>query len=251
VFRLYAANFPLMLGVTAAAYVPLYALQLFAQAHKETFGLDLTTFIFGFLFYLLLMSLTFPIATGAATYAISERYLGHEVTVGAALGRAFKRLWTLSMAQLEVGLWIMLGIWLLIIPAILWGLSYTLVVPVVMVEGFKAGPSLKRSWELVKGNRGKVFIVLFVITVIQGLVNAGVVGLSALFLDHQSPSGRLIDAALTDIAQIVLTPLIIIADILLYYDLRIRKEGFDLEMLSRDLAAIPETAGAAPAAVSR
>jgi hypothetical protein len=43
-----------------------------------------------------------------------------------------------------------------------------------------------------------------------------------------------------------LTPLGIIADILLYYDFRIRKEGFDLEMLSRALDATPETVQAQP-----
>jgi hypothetical protein len=39
-----------------------------------------------------------------------------------------------------------------------------------------------------------------------------------------------------------LTPLAIIADILLYYDFRIRKEGFDLEMLNSSLAASAQSA---------
>jgi hypothetical protein len=39
--------------------------------------------------------------------------------------------------------------------------------------------------------------------------------------------------AIDNIVSVLLTPLGVITSILLYYDLRIRKEGFDLEMLSR------------------
>jgi hypothetical protein len=253
-FRLYTANFPLMVGITAVAYVPLYAVQLFMQAGGQIASRNLMTImtiLFGFILALLWISLTFPIAAGAATYAISERYLGNEVTVGEALSRAFKRLWTLSMAQLEVGLRVMLGILLLIIPGILWWLSYSLAVPVVMVEGQKAGPSVKRSRELVKGNRKKVFVVLMVVTMLQWLVGFGVGKLLQMVLDAQSPSGALISTALGGITQILLAPLAIIAAILLYYDFRIRKEGFDLEMLSRELAPAAESAGISPAALSR
>jgi hypothetical protein len=250
-FRLYAANFPLMVGITAVAYVPLYALQLFMQAGGQIAERNLMTILFGFILALLWMSLTFPIAAGAATYAISERYLGHEVTVGEAVRRAFKRLWTLSMAQLEVGLRVILGFLLLIIPGILWWLSYSLAVPVVMVEGQKAGPSVKRSCAIVKGNRKKVFVVLVVLSLIQWLVGFGVGKLLQMVLDAQSPSGALISTALGGITQILLAPLAIIAAILLYYDFRIRKEGFDLEMLSRELAPAAESAGISPAALSR
>jgi hypothetical protein len=46
--------------------------------------------------------------------------------------------------------------------------------------------------------------------------------------------------------SIFLTPLGIVATILLYYDLRIRKEGFDLEMLSRAITDNSESLAAAP-----
>jgi hypothetical protein len=252
VFRLYAANFPLMLGITAAAYVPLYAVQLSFQVGGQPALRDTRTIIIQMIVGLLWMSLTLPIATGAATYAISERYLGNQVTIGAALSRAFKRLWTLALAQLSVTLRVLIGFVLLIIPGILWMLSYSLVVPVVMIEGGKAEASVKRSRELAKGNRMKVFAVLFVVSIIQGLAGYGIARLAYMFIDAQSPAGALLVAALGGVAQIALVPLVIIADILLYYDFRIRKEGFDLEMLSRDLApAAANVETISPAAMSR
>ena len=245
-FRLYVDNFPLMLGIIAAAYVPLYAIKLLMQTGGGGVtgppGQHLLSLVSYLLFFVLLATLALPVATGAATYAISERYLGREVTVGLALKQACSRLWTLSMAQLSVMIRVFLGFLLLFIPGVLWSLSYALVVPVVLIEGQKALPSLRRSWELVKNYRSKVFIVLVVVNVLQWLASFGVGSLSELVLDLESVSGNLMHTALSDVISIFLTPLAIIADILLYYDFRIRKEGFDLEMLNSSLAASAQSA---------
>jgi hypothetical protein len=244
-FGLYVENFPLMLGIIAAAYVPLYAVKLLMQAGiggpVAASQRNLTMLLSQLALIVLWASLALPVATGAATYAISERYLGRDVTVGGALKQAWARLWTLTIAQLSVMIRVFLGFILLFIPGVLWSLSYALVVPVVLIEGKKALPSLRRSWQLVKSHRGKVFIVLVVVNVLQWLAGFGVGSLSELVLDLESVSGNLMHTALSDVISIFLTPLAVIADILLYYDFRIRKEGFDLEMLSRSLAANPQS----------
>ena len=244
-FRLYGGNFSLMLGITAAAYVPYYAAMLLIKAgaggNAGAPGRTITVILSEVLFIILWASLALPIATGAGTYAISERYLGNEVTIGQALNRAVKSLWTLSVAQFAVVLWVFIGFVLLIVPGILWSLSYALVVPVVLVEGRKAAPSLRRSCELVKDNRWKVFAVLLIVSALQWLLGFGVGSLSRLFLTLESGSGSLMRWTLENVTTIFLTPLGIIADILLYYDFRIRKEGFDLEMLSRAFELVPQS----------
>ena len=53
-------------------------------------------------------------------------------------------------------------------------------------------------------------------------------------------AGTVLPSALTSLGAIFITPYSIIAVILLYYDLRIRKEGFDLEMLSQSINANAE-----------
>jgi hypothetical protein len=237
-----------MLGITAAAYVPLYAVMLLVRAGTGSGvpGRNIAALLYEVLFIILWASLALPVATGAGTYAISERYVGNEVTISQALSRAIKSLWTLSLAQFAVLLWVFIGFVLLILPGILWSLSYSLVVPVVLIEGQNAAASLKRSWNLVKDNRGKVFAVLVVVSALQWLLGFGVGSLSKLFLTMESGSGSLMHSALENITEIFLTPLGIIADILLYYDFRIRKEGFDLEMLSRSFELTPKSAEAQP-----
>lgn len=243
-FRLYGRNLALMLGIVAAAYVPLYAIHLAIEAGVASVGLrtgSLTANLLSQLALLILwVSVALPLATGAATYAISERYLGNDVTVFQALKRALKRFVTLAVAQLIIIVRVFFGFLLFIVPGILWSLSYALVIPVVLVEGHKAAPSLRRSWELVKGNRKKVFAVMVVVWVLQGLLGIGVKQVVGLFFTQESLRTGLLQTALTDAVSMFLTPLVVIADILLYYDFRIRKEGFDLEMLSRSLAAHAE-----------
>jgi len=248
-FRLYTSNFSLMLGITAAAYVPFYFIMLLLEASlggRLQSPTGLAMLLFQLLFMILWASIAFPIASGAATYAISERYLGNDVTIASALHRGLSHFWTLSLAQIAATIRVLIGFVLLIIPGILWMLSYSLIVPAILVEGQKGLPSLKRSRDLVKGHRGKVFLVMLVINLLQGVVAAGV-GMVSSFLFAGGSSGLAIaSSALSNLLSIFLTPLGIIAAILLYYDMRIRKEGFDLEMLSRAVAPAPSASLAVP-----
>ena len=249
-FRLYTNNFSLMLGITAVAYVPFYLIMLMLESslgisvHRPGGGLSTVLFLIAFI--VLWASVAFPIAGGAATYAISERYLGNEVTIGEALRRGLGCFWTLSLAEITATIRMMFGILLLVVPGILWMLSYSLIVPAILVEGQKAMPSLRRSRDLVKGYRGKVFCVTMVIILLEMILGSGVGLISSWLFNPGSGGGALLSSAINNLASIFMTPLLIIATILLYYDMRIRKEGFDLEMLSHAITPNAESALVAP-----
>lgn len=248
-FRLYTSNFSLLLGITAAAYVPFYLIMLVIESslgsNVQASSGSISTLLFQILFLVLWASIAFPIAGGAATYAISERYLGNDVTIGEALRLALSRFLTLSVAQITATIRVMFGL-LLIVPGILWMLSYSLIVPAILIEGQKATPSLRRSRDLVKGQRGKVFCVLFILNLLQGILTLGVSMISGMILDTDSASGAVLSSATNNLLSIFVAPLGIVGTILLYYDMRIRKEGFDLEMLSRAITANTESITATP-----
>jgi hypothetical protein len=250
-FRLYTNNFSLMLGIAAAAYVPFYLIMLVIEAslsgrlQSPTGGLSML--LFQVVFMILWASIAFPVASGAATFAISERYLGNEVGIVDALQRGLSHFWTLSLAQITATIRVLFGFILLIIPGILWMLSYSLVVPAILVEGHKAMPGLRRSRDLVKGYRGKIFLVMIVINLLQAVLAGGVGVVSSFLLTSDAGATAVLSSALGNLLSILLTPLGIIAAILLYYDMRIRKEGFDLEMLS--LAVSPQSPAAATTAI--
>lgn len=247
-FRLYTGNFSLMLGIVAAAYVPFYLIMLVLESSLgglRTRTLELSTLLFQLVFLILWASIAFPVASGATTYAISERYLGNHVTIGEALRRGLSHFWPLSIAQITATIRVIFGFMLLIIPGILWMLSYSLIVPAIVVEGQRALPSLRRSRDLIKGYRGKAFCIVLVVNLLQVVLAGGVNMIAGLLFSSESAGGAVLGSALNNLLSIFLTPLGIIAAILLYYDMRIRKEGFDLEMLSRSLMAVPQGLAAA------
>jgi hypothetical protein len=256
-FRLYTENFPLMFGITAILHAPILLLAFLPAAipyiGRSSFLGAIAIFstaIVGLLTQLII----YPLSTGATTKAVSDKYLGNPVTVGSALSEVWANVGTLLLTQFVVGLVVMVGFMLLVVPGILWMLSYALVPPVIMIEASSRtrkvfsltgkpkgnaplitdrGDIRKRSWELVRGNRGRVFLVLLVFWVMSMLVSTGGGWFAGLFLEPTSAAAVSAQSIVSNIIEIVILPLQTIAITLLYYDLRIRKEGFDLEMLSQ------------------
>jgi hypothetical protein len=240
--RLYGQNFFLMLGLTALPYVPylVFLLSITVLMPQITSPLlnnaslaRILILVVGLIPLVILPLVTYPLSAGAATYAISQRYLRHQTSAGEALKAAWQRYGTMAGATIMVGIIMLLATLLLVVPGILCGLSYALLYPVIMLEARHATESRQRSWELVAGFRGKIFKVFLVIGLLCGLINIGVKAILDMALDPNTLSGELVVQVVTQSVALVLTPLATIAGVLLYYDLRIRKEGFDLEMLSR------------------
>lgn len=249
-FRLYTANFALMLGITAVASVPFELTMLVIESTLDVGSRISNDFLAALLhfvvFIILWYTVAYPIGGGAAAYAISERYLGSEVTVIGALRRGLSCFWILSLALLIATVRMIFGWLLLLVPGFLWMLSYTVIVPVILVEKQNALASLERSRELIAGHRGKAFCVIGVIGLLQFTVGTGLEMIAGWMLSTESWDELPLNSALHSLVSIVITPIYEIATILLYYDMRIRKEGFDLEMLGRAFAAEPRPLATAP-----
>lgn len=238
-FRLYWDNFCLMLGITAVAYVPFHLLMLAFESMvgfkvESASALGLGLYIAGY--SLLWASLPFSLSGGAATYAISQRYLGHPVTIAEALQRGADSFWRIALAQCASTVLILFGFTLLIIPGALWAASYSLIIPAIMVENMKAMPSLARSRELVSGYRGKAGCLIVISIMLQFVFSTGLNTVADWLFASESSEPTILNSVLDNFVTILFTPFFEIGAILLYYDLRIRKEGFDLDMLSRVFA---------------
>jgi hypothetical protein len=238
-FRLYSQNFALMVGLTAVVHVPILVITAGAPLLRQSgFVMNALASLVGVLGFLLSFLIITPLVTGAATKAVSERYLGKDVTAQEALKFAWHYVGTLLLLQIVVGLIVGVGFVLCIVPGIIWTLSYSLVVPVAVLENSSdRGEIRRRSWDLVSGHRLKVLGILLVVVGAQLLL-----GLSGTFFiqmsyGQESATGQALTAVIQALAGILTYPLQAIAVTLLYYDLRIRKEGFDLEMLSHAIAA--------------
>lgn len=192
-----------------------------------------------FVFYFLV----FPLCQGAMVHKISASYLGDTIGAGEAYRRALPRLPVLIGANIVAGILIFIGYLLLIVPGVLATLWLLLVTAAVMLENQGVIGALKRSTSLMKGHLGKGFLLLLVVGVIGWGFNVGVevvanmVPWPTLFLKH----------FVWNIALAIILPVQTAPFILLYYDLRIRKEAFDLERLAELLGEpAPEGSQATP-----
>ena len=242
-FRLYVQNFALMIGLTAIVQVPILVLTVGAPLLRGTSEiLGVIAGLIGLIGVLLSLLIVTPLVTGAATKAVSERFLGNEITALTALKFAWGYVGTLLLIQLVVGLIVFVGLMLCLVPGILWMLSYSIVAPVAVLENSSdRGEIRQRSWELVSGNRGKVFAVVFVVVLVQILLGGSGSLIIQLSFGSGSVMGEALGGLFSGIAGLLTYPLQAIAVTLIYYDLRIRKEGFDLEMLSRAIDSSPTT----------
>lgn len=236
-FRLYTQNFTLMVGLSAALNIPLLAFNFLIgtgkldPAHPNFFALFMSLVAL-----VLSLMIIAPIINGAMTKAVSDIYVGNPVTAGMALSASLRKVWTLLVTQFVVGLIVMVGLLLLVVPGLLWSLSYSLVAPIIMIESLTKGRDIRhRSWSLVKGHRGKIFLILVILFVIQILSQLGlrVIAGFQFGFGNAGNSSQIIDG----IFAILMGPMFAICVTLLYYDFRIRKEGFDLEMLSQALSS--------------
>lgn len=139
---------------------------------------------------------------------------------------------------------------LLVVPFGLWMmLRYSLANAACVSEDLKIRESLKRSVFLSEGSRGKIFVLLFLVSIVITLLAVGAEtpmmvavfrhpGHLSLFMTIYSLLVGFVITSLT-------TPIYGIGLTLFYYDGRIRKEGFDIEWMMQRTTPI-ETPHATP-----
>jgi hypothetical protein len=212
---------------------------------------------------LIVAIVVFSTQSGALVYASAERYLGRDTTIGAAFRAGLRVAPRIFGAGILVfltlaALWIvLLGLAALLavvlrqdalsvlafVAATLIGLVFTvflavswLVAPVVVtLEG--AGPvaALRRSWHLAAGHRWRIIGLQLLLLVIQVVLSGLVSGVFFVGLS-QDPNVRLIVQQVVNfIANVAWAPVQWATLTVFYYDLRVRKEAFDLQLAAEAL----------------
>ena len=172
-----------------------------------------------------------PLCSAALVHNISATYLGEDLTAGQSYARAVPRLLGLIGTQFLATVVIFLGMILCVVPGIIFALWFLVLAPVVILEG-KAGPSaMGRSRELMRGNLDKGFVLALVVGILTFIIAYALGKLTSLVPWPHASIAMFVQTVL----QAVLLPIQTAPWILLYYDLRIRKEAFDLQMLTEAL----------------
>ena len=237
-FSLYRRHFGALATVSLVCTGLPLVLRLFVEAAGGLFAH--LTLAMVYVLSLVVLSL---IATGATVFIVSESYLGRPLTAREALMRATPYMGRILIASLLMALVIGLGFLLLVIPGIILGVGLAVAIPAVVLEaGQSASGALSRSWELTRGSRWRIFglgLTLFVLLYVPVVAISGLVawlvpgGAAAGF--GPSSTATIVALAVGGVVQLFIYPLFYCVLTVTYYDLRVRKEGFDLELLASTL----------------
>jgi hypothetical protein len=197
-----------------------------------------------------------PFALGAVYQAASAAIRGEPVTIGHVLGATAARYWPLwglallffvalvafviawALFLVVTGVFGALVGWIIFIPLGFWvGIRLIISVPALLVEGIGPIRAIRRSWDLVRGSWWRSFGIL-VVTLILELVLylvflAFFQALAAIIPGVGDDLRSALSAIGTTLVSALIGPLAAIVVTLLYFDLRVRTEGYDLDQLAQ------------------
>lgn len=208
----------------------------------------------GIVGYLVLAALSFVLTQVAAFRILAAGYLGETATIGESLRFGLRRAHSVIWIGFLTTVGATLALFLFIAPGVYLYMVWVLAYAVLFVEGLRGRKALRRSRELVKDHFWRVFGTVLIAQVIAAVATsvAGVAILGALLfgVDEGGTLGLTLYAVFTVAIEVLTKPFTAAVVVLLYFDLRIRKEGFDLalaaERLGGEDAMSPRRPGARP-----
>jgi len=247
IFRVYRRNFTLFAGISVALVIPALLFQYFLGSFtqiSQSITLISTALqggrpvpilppqvnFSGLAVASLLTLVLYPFNLGALVLATAELAQSRIPTWGSVISAVLRRYWAL----LGIGIIYGLLVTLLIIPPLwVWiAVSWSVAVPAMFVEKRGVFASFGRSWNLVEGRWWRTFLlVLLVVLLVYAAQTAlGAFATVGLLLSLVLPNvvAGLIVYTLQDLVSALTMPVFHIALVLIYYDLRVRREGLDL-----------------------
>jgi hypothetical protein len=218
---------------------------------QSTFsGNDVGAVVVGGLAAGLLSIIGSTLASGACFRAIASAYLGHRTSWRDSIRYALRRLHSIIWVTLIAGVATVVGLILCIAPGIYLWVSFSLAIPVLLTEDVRGGRALNRSRDLVRGYFWRVLAVVllgYILSAILGGAIEGVVaGLTAVNTSSDTFVGVVLNIVAGTLSKLVTTPFVAAFVTVLYFDLRVRKEAFDLQLLAERIGVEPPAGRPAP-----
>jgi hypothetical protein len=182
---------------------------------------------------------------GATVMAVSRVHLGNDTSISESFASVKGKILYLALIMIGVAVGIGIGFVLLIVPGIILALMWALTIPVAVLEDKGLRDATSRSAELTKGNRGRIFMIYFLFMVLTYIVimlwEIPILAAIGAFAHGQRPMTafpvwtQIAFPVCTFLSQCLVGPLLTIALSLVYYDQRVRKEAFDLQLMMSTL----------------
>ncbi len=259
-FKLFTANLRKLLPLSAVVLIPIGILQLVLNARMGTdfsfLEAALTepadpTVVFAPLGRLValgivtgLLSLLGTLLVQAAAIRLyADLYQGRETSWQDSLTFGISRFGPVLAASVLSALGIGVGLLFYLIPGMWLYVSWWVVVPALLVERLGPAQALGRSFDLVKrrfwptaGVAALAFLIVYVVQQIVGtLVSIAVLPSVALQTVPDFGPALAVTSAAQTIVNLFTVPFLAAAVTVAYFDLRVRLEGYDLELMAAEL----------------
>ncbi len=216
-------------------------------AHAGLTQHQVTTLLTGDLAAFALLFVGYLFATGAAFDAVSKAFLGEPANWRRSLAYAARRVHSLAWLTILGAIVTLLGAIACLLPGIYLAVSFTVAVPVLLSEGLRGRRALGRSRRLIKGRWwGTLGLILLggILTTVANSVFTGLaIGVAAGGAGGDTFVGFTVGSLASIAAKTLTTPFAAAYITVLYFDLRVRKEAFDLQLLALQVGVDPPGAG--------
>jgi hypothetical protein len=237
-FQVYRrAPVPFMVAM-ALVYVPWLAIRLIFQLNIPETPDQLTTNLTRVLFITAAAGIViYGVAGGVVSMIARSAYLDEPIDIAGAFRQTLTRILPLVISTVIAFMLIGIGFVFLIVPGVYLVAQFFAVRQAVVLEN--AGPfgALGRSSTLSQGQKLHILGTLILVAILTMVVNFG----AAMLINLQS--SRVITNVLATALTIVVYPVFGITETVLYFDTRVRNEGFDVEYLAGAVTDTAPTAG--------
>jgi hypothetical protein len=257
-FRMYRRHFLLFAGISVILSIPSaalsgYFLSLFNGLLQQSSTGQPPDFSFlaasipALAAGALIQFLLIPFSYSTVTYAACESAIGRPVTAGSVFIGVLRRYFPLFGYWFLLGLMLIVTLVLCVVPVLLWiwiSVLWIAVLPIMFVENVGLGTAMGRSWRLVQGRWWRTFLILFLLLIVSYVVRLALnafiaLGQVLLMIVISSVIVGWIAGATQVIVDSLVNPILQIAVVLIYFDLRVRREALDLFQLAQRVVAPP------------
>jgi hypothetical protein len=192
-------------------------------------------------------ALLVPFSVGAMYRAATSLAAGNLETIGSVLLGTLRRYFAVWGVVILAALVFLGAIAIVTIPVVLWvAIRWSVALPALFAEGIGPVKALGRSWNLVRDNWWRTVGILIIVTIMVSLIQTALAflfgGVAAVVPGLSDDLRAGVVTTVTTLVDALVGAITPIAITMLYLDLRVRKEGLDLDQLAR--LAAPGTAPA-------
>lgn len=262
--KIYLGNARTLMALTATVVIPVQVVSAIVLLSAVPSGSDIPTGVFAIghvqrppsggayigatSLQLVMVFIGTLLVTAACVKAVSDVYLDQPPGYGPSLRFALRRLPALFAMEILLILGLIVGFVAVILPGIWLYASWSVATPSLLIERLRPARALGRSMRLVRDRWWATSAILIVAVLMGEVVNGAIQGLLVAVVSLPSHPTLLAAVSASVLAatvgSVIVTPFTATVSTVLYYDLRVRHDGYDLQLMADELG-LPAVAASA------